>query len=88
MQERQAYARIRPVAERTVESVVKISKELKISVFTSSFKLLHGEQIGRWHERRQVNQVKVTAVVWVREYDNLDWETRREDYFERNDGEN
>ncbi len=29
MQERQAYARIRPVAERTVESVVKISKELK-----------------------------------------------------------
>lgn len=51
-------------------------------------KLLHGEQIERWHERRQVNQVKVTAVIWVREYDNLDWEMRREDYFERNDGEN
>ena len=29
MQERQAYARIRHVAERAVESVVKISKELK-----------------------------------------------------------
>lgn len=29
MQERQAYARIRPVAERAVEAVVKISKELK-----------------------------------------------------------
>ena len=29
MQERQAYARIRPVAERAVESVVKISKELQ-----------------------------------------------------------
>ena len=29
MQERQAYARIRLVAERPVESVVKISKELK-----------------------------------------------------------
>ena len=29
MQERHAYARIRPVAERAVESVVKISNELK-----------------------------------------------------------
>ena len=29
MQERHAYARIRPVAERAVEAVVKISKELK-----------------------------------------------------------
>jgi len=29
MQERQAYARIRPVAERAVESVVKLYKELK-----------------------------------------------------------
>ncbi|KAG2474672.1 MAG: 6,7-dimethyl-8-ribityllumazine synthase [Nitrosopumilales archaeon] len=29
MQERQAYARIRPVAERAVETVVKISKELQ-----------------------------------------------------------
>ena len=29
MQERHAYARIRPVAERAVESVVKISTELK-----------------------------------------------------------
>jgi len=29
MQERQAYARIRQVAERAVEGVVKISKELK-----------------------------------------------------------
>ena len=29
MQERQAYARIRPVAERAVEAVLKISKELK-----------------------------------------------------------
>jgi len=29
MQERQAYARIRPVAERSVEAVVKISNELK-----------------------------------------------------------
>lgn len=29
MQERHAYARIRPVAERAVESVVKISKELE-----------------------------------------------------------
>lgn len=29
MQERQAYARIRPVAERAVEAVVKLSKELK-----------------------------------------------------------
>lgn len=28
MAERQAYARIRPVAERSVESVVKVSKEL------------------------------------------------------------
>ena len=29
MQERHVYARIRPVAERAVEAVVKISKELK-----------------------------------------------------------
>ena len=29
MQERHAYARIRPVAERAVEAVVKISKELQ-----------------------------------------------------------
>lgn len=29
MQERHAYARIRPVAERAVEAVVKISKELE-----------------------------------------------------------
>ena len=29
MQERHAYARIRPVAERAIEAVVKISKELK-----------------------------------------------------------
>ena len=29
MQERHAYARIRPVAERAVEAVVKISKEMK-----------------------------------------------------------
>ncbi len=29
MQERHAYARIRPIAERAVESVVKISTELK-----------------------------------------------------------
>jgi len=29
MQERHAYARIRPVAERAVEAVVKLSKELK-----------------------------------------------------------
>ena len=29
MQERHAYARIRPVAERAVEAVVKISEELK-----------------------------------------------------------
>ena len=29
MQERHAYARIRPVAERAVEAVVQISKELK-----------------------------------------------------------
>jgi len=29
MQERHAYARIRPVAERALEAVVKISKELK-----------------------------------------------------------
>ena len=29
MQQRHAYARIRPVAERAVEAVVKISKELK-----------------------------------------------------------
>ena len=29
MQERQAFARIRPVAERAVETVVKISNELK-----------------------------------------------------------
>ena len=29
MQERHAYARIRPVAERAVEAVVKISQELK-----------------------------------------------------------
>ncbi len=29
MQERHAYARIRPVAERAVEAVTKISKELK-----------------------------------------------------------
>jgi len=29
MQERHAYARIRPVAERAVEAVVKISTELK-----------------------------------------------------------
>jgi 6,7-dimethyl-8-ribityllumazine synthase len=29
MQERHAYARIRPVAERAVEAVVKISNELK-----------------------------------------------------------
>jgi len=29
MQERHAYARIRPVAERAVESVIKISNELK-----------------------------------------------------------
>ncbi len=29
MQERHAYARIRPVAERAVEATVKISKELK-----------------------------------------------------------
>ena len=29
MQERHAYARIRPVSERAVEAVVKISKELK-----------------------------------------------------------
>ncbi len=29
MQERHAYARIRPVAERAVESVVKLYKELK-----------------------------------------------------------
>ena len=29
MQERHAYARIRPVAERAVEAVVKISSELK-----------------------------------------------------------
>ena len=29
MQERQAYARIRPVAERAIEAVVKISKVLK-----------------------------------------------------------
>jgi 6,7-dimethyl-8-ribityllumazine synthase len=29
MQERQAYARIRPVAERAVEAIVKISSELK-----------------------------------------------------------
>ena len=29
MEERHAYARIRPVAERAVEAVVKISKELK-----------------------------------------------------------
>ncbi len=29
MQERHAFARIRPVAERAVEAVVKISKELK-----------------------------------------------------------
>lgn len=29
MRERQAYARIRPVAERAVEAVLKVSKELK-----------------------------------------------------------
>ena len=29
MQERHAYARIRPVAERAVEAVIKLSKELK-----------------------------------------------------------
>jgi 6,7-dimethyl-8-ribityllumazine synthase len=29
MQEKHAYARIRPVAERAVEAVVKISGELK-----------------------------------------------------------
>ena len=29
MQERQAYARIRPVSERAVEAIVKISNELK-----------------------------------------------------------
>jgi 6,7-dimethyl-8-ribityllumazine synthase len=29
MQERHAYARIRPVAERAIEAVTKISKELK-----------------------------------------------------------
>ena len=29
MDERQAYARIRPVAERAVEAVTKISKELE-----------------------------------------------------------
>jgi len=29
MQERQAYARIRPVAERAVEAIVKISNELE-----------------------------------------------------------
>ncbi len=29
MQERHAYARIRPVAERAVEAVVKLSQELK-----------------------------------------------------------
>ena len=29
MQERQAYARIRPVSERAIEAIVKISKELE-----------------------------------------------------------
>ena len=29
MQERHAYARIRPVAERAIEAIVKISKELE-----------------------------------------------------------
>jgi len=29
MEERQAFARIRPVAERAIEALIKISKELK-----------------------------------------------------------